>query len=49
MPEPPPSPVTTSAFFPEEADDREYQTRSPDDVADPTRKLVSISPIPLDF
>ena len=40
MPQPPLPRVTPGRLFPEELDDRENQARSPDDVANPARKLV---------
>jgi hypothetical protein len=40
MSEPPHPLVTSGRLFPKELDDREYQAHSPDDVADPARKLV---------
>jgi hypothetical protein len=40
MPEPPHPFVTPGRLFPKASNDREYQAHSPDDVADPARKLI---------
>jgi hypothetical protein len=45
MPELPHPRVTLGRLFPEVSDDREYQAHSPDDVADPARKLVRHSEV----